>query len=749
MAISTALKSTFGDSKAVSFKSVGDILSSVGLADAGGVVSKDMLGKDLNTDDNQRKDIFGKMHILDIAHNEFDPQREYMFQVYIQDIPGRYWVDMVNNYPSAIRRLVDLGYGIVGGGITTAAVMGMVNLVRNLGQSGSSSPQQSLVYRTNSVKLPSRSTISKQTNFMGKRNNIVTGTQYEGSLSINFTETEDLFILRQFTSWLNIEDENAILGTTDLSTTRTKAAAKNKLENKLAKILGAGSKLKQRKAAKEQKANNDAKAAEDIAGNNTSAGVNLQKSYMPMAQSMKTDIQLLMYRYNGDDVGYKIKYYGCYPKSIGGASFTYESGSGTISYDIEFDYDHYHIEYIDTPERLNPTNNFRSTLAKLIDSVLNIGVRALFAYIRRNAIADRSDAFFRESRNRPVPRGLPTGTIALDEAIPNFAIGQDEEIIADETKAVPNPSSTAELGEVDINFKTDVNIETIASETKATPNPSPDSSIPEQNYLVRNEDGSFKRDPITGKVLRKLPANFKVGLSDATIAAEHVGQNTHDEMTVEERTAASGEAQDGSNPISEMAQRRGELSTPDFIPASAMKYKAASEHVGQNTHVTVEPNEIAWTEDVDINTVAEEHVGQHDRGRWTYGDYMNATGEAKFTNPASKLQKSDRKTATQSNLSKDDAMNLVANEHKTNQTLHEDYGKDIGKDIVANEHKTNQTLHDRRAQEPQPEGVDIPTITELLSRAKAKMKANKVNSVAEIPSDNAAAPYKISPFERE
>ena len=381
MGFKSSIKSTFTDKKAVSFQSVGDILASIGLKGNG--------FSEENTDEAQRRNIFSKHHILQIAHNELDPLRQYMFQVYIQDIPGRYWVDMVNNYPSFVQRLINYGYGIVSGGITTASVMGMFNLLANAGMTGDTSPQQSLVYRTNSVKLPSRTMITNETKFLGRKQNIVMGTKYEGTLSINFTETEDLFILRQFNSWMNIEDENAVLGTidsNDLKDLYRDAINRNEINNNIIKSLDGKKSLSKMSSFNEIAQNKLKDSVADI--NNLSAGVKRQNNFTPMTLKSKTDIQLLMYRYNGDDVGYKIKFYGCVPKSIGGANFTYDSGGSTISYDVEFDYDYYHIEYIDIAERLNPTNNGRTKIAMAIDNILNIGVNSVFAAIVRRGIKD-------------------------------------------------------------------------------------------------------------------------------------------------------------------------------------------------------------------------------------------------------------------------------------------------------------------------------------------------------------------------
>jgi len=412
---------------------------------------------------------------------------------------------------------------------------------------------------------------------MGKRSNIVTGTQYDGTLSINFTETEDMFILRQFTSWLNIEDENAILGTADLNAARSTAIRQTTAENMLAKAMQNKSTLGAARAVRTEK--------ENVLGHklivestNSSAGVNLQKSYIPMTRAMKTDIQLLMYRYNGDDVGYKITYFGCYPKSIGGASFTYESGGGTISYDVEFDYDHYHIQYIDQPERLNPTNNFRSTAAKLIDTMLNIGVRSLFAYIRRNAIAERSDAMFEEPQNRPVPRGLPTD----DDSQRNWAEGVsiDDDAFTTSVKHESNDGPIAQLrrtlnlNRVEQRKKLD---RTIATSEGLDITGSREEAADTQSQNIHNTDVATT-DNISVEAARDL------------VGEEHVGQNSHEDMTQENMFYAKGEAGETA-PLSYKVQNKAGA-TEEYISTEAARDLVADEHAtNQTLHARRDPAE--------------------------------------------------------------------------------------------------------------------------------------------------------------
>jgi hypothetical protein len=355
-----------------------------------GSVARDVTDNDLNVrstleDQAQAKDIFQKHHIQDIGHNEFDPQRDYMYQLYIYDIPGTYWVDMVNNYPSFMNRVATLGYAISVGSIKTATIRGLIDIIGNAGVTGDSSPQQSLAYRVNSVKLPTRTVQSVETKFLNRKMNIPIGTQQDGTLSVNFTETEDAFILRQFNSWLSIEDQNAIFDVQDsvgFKTLKNKTRAEEEIINGVAALqyMKGGSNVKRGKKIAEgvRQTKELLNNVRDFVGNSGFDGYAINEQMMPMTKLMKTDISLMMYRYNGDDIGYKIHFYGCFPKSIGNANFSYESSGNTISYEVEFEYDYYKIEYISEPNRLIPTNNAMSKIAMLQDETAQMLITGAF-----------------------------------------------------------------------------------------------------------------------------------------------------------------------------------------------------------------------------------------------------------------------------------------------------------------------------------------------------------------------------------
>jgi hypothetical protein len=312
-------------------------------------------------DEVQRANIFAKKHILEIGYNEFDPLRDWMFQLYINDLPGKSWVNNVNDDPNMFRRMIELGYGIV----TAPSLQKLFQfgVAASGGKAGKSSIQQSLVYRTNSVKLPNRTVYDVETQFMSKKMKLPLGTEQEGTLSVNFTETEDLLILRQFNSWLNIEDSSAILG--QYFEGRQNAENAKALTRKNNIYVDA-----------EEGETEFITEAHELYGNLTNS------------QKMKTDIQLFVYRYNGDDIGYKITYYGCYPTGIGGASFSYDSNN-TVSYDVDFEFDYYTIEYISEPEKTTPTNNGRAAIALMTDAF----IKHAFVYVSRLLAAPGNKPF--------------------------------------------------------------------------------------------------------------------------------------------------------------------------------------------------------------------------------------------------------------------------------------------------------------------------------------------------------------------
>jgi hypothetical protein len=314
-----------------------------------------------NGDDLQRNDVLYKTHILDISASSMDPQREWMFMLYIRDIKGRYWTEVGLNYASFGQRLVNYGYAISFGTISTAIYKGLIDLFKTGGKTGSTSAQQELIYRTNSVTLPSREFEGVTSNFMGVKNNLPINTVYTGDLAVTFEEGEDAFILRQFNSWMNVIDE-WVVQSADKSTNNNLTGVTGKLQ--------------------------------DLVGEGGSLATNSSLSHQ-----VKTDIELMMFRYSGEDIGYKIKFFGCYPKSIGNSSWSY-TGGGTITYSVSFAYDYFKIQYIKSP--LKPAvNKFKSVVAELIDGVLQTVMNELFLLILRSAAKKTTRDRMKSSQYKP------------------------------------------------------------------------------------------------------------------------------------------------------------------------------------------------------------------------------------------------------------------------------------------------------------------------------------------------------------
>jgi hypothetical protein len=313
----------------------------------------------------QKQGIFQKQHILNIAHSSMEPQRDYQYMLYISDIPGKFWVNAASNYPSFVKRLISNAYAVSCGTVSTAVYLGVIKLFGLKGKTGTSSPQQELVYRASTVTLPSRTIKEVETNYIGNvRAKHPVAIGYDGDLSCTFEEAEDAFILRQFNSWMDAVDEEIVLRGDDAVGTPLKFFP--------------------------PKMGTSGDEPEPID----------QSTFFDLRTKMKTDIELYMFRYSGDDIGYKIKFFNCYPKSIGQSSFSY-GNSGTISYSVNFSYDYFKVINIPYPLRGKNTNNFRSVWAQTTTKMLQFGVNLLFQWLLRGAMANKTEAMMKNRKFTP------------------------------------------------------------------------------------------------------------------------------------------------------------------------------------------------------------------------------------------------------------------------------------------------------------------------------------------------------------
>ena len=204
--IPTSVKGLVKQNK-TSYKSLGQLLMSL----HGNNFIRD---DDAELELEQKRGIFQKQHILNIAHSSMEPQRDYQYMLYISDIPGKFWTTVASNYPSFAKRLISSAYAISVGTISTAVYLGLIKMFQLKGKTGTSSPQQELVYRASSVTLPSRAVQEVETNYIGNVSaKHPTAITYDGDLSCTFEEGEDAFILRQFHSWMDPIDEEIVINT--------------------------------------------------------------------------------------------------------------------------------------------------------------------------------------------------------------------------------------------------------------------------------------------------------------------------------------------------------------------------------------------------------------------------------------------------------------------------------------------------------------------------------------------------------
>lgn len=310
----------------------------------------------------QKDDLFHKYHIMEMGASSMDPQRDWMYILYIRDVRGRYWNDIGLSYANMYQQLVSNLYGISNGSIKTALYKGTMDLIQNLGKMGTSSAQQELVYRCDNVTLPSRVIEKSTSNFMGVKCNFPTNVSYEGQLSVTFEEGEDQFILRQMNSWMSIVDEWGAGGFSNTAPSTLK--------------------LPKPSLTKVSPTNSDSIVESSLAHN------------------IKTNIELYMLRYCGDDSAYKITFYGCYPANIGAAQLSY-SGNALLKYSVNFDYDYFKVEYIKAPIKPQ-TTQFKGAVATAIDEILQQIANALYTLIFRAILKNTTKKWLSNPTNKPV-----------------------------------------------------------------------------------------------------------------------------------------------------------------------------------------------------------------------------------------------------------------------------------------------------------------------------------------------------------
>ena len=145
-----------------------------------------------------------------------------------------------------------------------------------------------LIIRAKNFTMPQKNVTTHELNFYGKKQVIPIEVDYERTFNINFEESQDQFVLRNFNSWLNMFDYFSDVVT-------------------------------------------------DGAYNHPEGTVQNIK------HDFKTTVELYMYKYNGAHEGVKVTFYNAYPTSLGGATFGHDASS-KISYDIAFAYDYFKIE---------------------------------------------------------------------------------------------------------------------------------------------------------------------------------------------------------------------------------------------------------------------------------------------------------------------------------------------------------------------------------------------------------------------
>jgi hypothetical protein len=179
--------------------------------------------------------------------------------------------------------------------------------------SGVNNDIDELIMRAKNFTVPSKTVTTTEVNFYGHTQVMPIEIEYDRTITVTFEESQDQFILRNFSSWLNMFD---IYSTVVMEV--------------------------------------DNQEDDGMPGS--------FKSWY------KTNIELYMYRYNGKHEGTRITFFNAFPTSMGGGVFGHDSAS-KITYDISFSYDYYKVEKNDlVPDALggfaaskifnNPIANF-------------------------------------------------------------------------------------------------------------------------------------------------------------------------------------------------------------------------------------------------------------------------------------------------------------------------------------------------------------------------------------------------------
>jgi len=142
---------------------------------------------------------------------------------------------------------------------------------------------EDLIIRARTASIPSRGNDPITSEFMGMKQFFPSKPNFGNTLAVTVEETQDQIVHKAFTSWQNL-------------------------------IF-------------------------NIAPNNPTGGQSLR----PLKRDVAKDIYLIMYKYNGESMERKIRFYNCFIQSVGEVNLAY-SGNEAVQYQVTFQFDFWELQ---------------------------------------------------------------------------------------------------------------------------------------------------------------------------------------------------------------------------------------------------------------------------------------------------------------------------------------------------------------------------------------------------------------------